>query len=152
MDSGIERLPPSYFSIDKSTLPRRPRNPRKGYQKGSYRSHHGNNGSTTPLEWTLLCIMVILVLSVTGAILVFLLRGRMNTISQIVCPLEYYGTNCERDDFLDVTTWSSTSAMKLADGSCFSGCAFRTWAPGATMVRLLLFLYSSFNPSYYTMR
>ncbi|KAK8821230.1 hypothetical protein WA538_005858, partial [Blastocystis sp. DL] len=96
--------------------------------------------------------MATFVLGVAIAILVYLLRGRINTVTTVVCPSDYYGTNCERDDFLDVITWSSMSEMKLADGSCFSGCSFRTWAPGASMVRLLFFLYSSFSPSYYTMR
>lgn len=152
MDSGIERLPPSYFSIDKSTLPKRSRNQRKGYRKRSYRLHHGSNEGTTPLEWALITLMATFVLGVAIAILVYLLRGRINTVTTVVCPSDYYGTNCERDDFLDVITWSSMSEMKLADGSCFSGCSFRTWAPGASMVRLLFFLYSSFSPSYYTMR
>ena len=54
------------------------------------------------------------------------------------CPPGFTVGDCERMDFLDTYIWTESKNYRVGNSECSHGVAFRTWAPAATSVQVII--------------
>lgn len=151
MDPAVERLPQFYYNVNKSSLMKRSQSTRKRHRKRERRRRNKNKWKLSKAEICVFTLLVIAILLVIGFIAVSLFWDNTKAVTKVYCPNGYYGEHCERNDFIDALEWTANEIIETADGRCISGYSFRTWAPGASIVRLLIQMPEKSLPFYYSM-
>ena len=151
MDPKVERLPQFYYNVNKSNLIKRSQSISKRHRKRERRRRNKNKQKLSRTEIWIIAMLVVAILLVLAFIAVSLLWNDSKTVTKIYCPSGYYGEHCERNDFIDALGWTANEAVSTADAQCSSGYSFRTWAPGASSVRLLIQTPERSTPYYYFM-
>lgn len=123
----------------------------KRHRKRERRRRNKNKQKLSRTEIWIIAMLVVAILLVLAFIAVSLLWNDSKTVTKIYCPSGYYGEHCERNDFIDALGWTANEAVSTADAQCSSGYSFRTWAPGASSVRLLIQTPERSTPYYYFM-
>ena len=151
MELSLERLPPDYFVVGKKRLSTLKEFGEKRYLRKMRRKKSQMWSKTSKEDICILSTIVTLIVTVL-AFLVLTIFWNPETTSTIVnCPIGYFGERCERNDFLDLIPWTGTNDVSAEDGTCQSGYSFRTWAPGARIVNLVIKLSETSQPTYYPM-
>lgn len=151
MDPEIERLPQFYYNVNKSNLIRRSQSSSKRHRKRQRLRRNKNKQKISKTEIWIIVLLVVSILLVVAFIAASLFYDDSERMKKIYCPNGYYGEQCERNDFLDTLEWKSNEQINTEGAQCYSGYSFRTWAPGASSVRLLIQTPDRSTPHYYFM-
>ena len=151
MELSLERLPPDYFAVNKKRLSTLKEFGEQRYLRKMRRKKRQMWSKTSKEDICILSTIVTLIVAVLAILVLTIFWNPEATSAAVNCPIGYFGDRCERNDFLDLNPWTGTGDVNAGDGTCQSGYSFRTWAPGARKVNLVIKYSEMDQPTYYPM-
>ena len=152
MDSVLDDLPADYFRSNQAQFSKsHRRSSNKSRRTLKKKSNKMNESEKRKCSWIICMVNSINILVILILVITFLYRKYANT-NTVSCPFGFVGDSCQREDYIDAITWSSSYPFEAVDGTCTNGYSFRMWAPGAYGVRLCFKNPDESVFSYYAMK